>query len=142
MLHHFQNYLAQRGLSIEPDGESGIDYQALAEILTNPDAAMPRELMDGLYYVHEMSTTETMIVLIDEAPPGLLSFPPDVDPTPADVAAQVWVKDRVLLERKHSEQYLVRPKSFTSYQGANGSPVALLVSFGRTGIAGVGWRSA
>ena len=41
--------------------------------------------------------------------------------SPADVAAQVWLKDRELLEKKLSEQYLVRPKSFVSYQGAKGA---------------------
>lgn len=121
LLQPHQDYLAGRGLQIPPTEGSDIDYDALVEILMNPDAAMPRELMDCLYYVHEMSTPEIMIELLDETPPGLLTFPAGVSPTPADVAAQVWLKDRALLERKHSEQYLVRPKSFTSYQGSEGS---------------------
>jgi hypothetical protein len=122
LLLPYQGYLAGRGLQIaRSNGDSDIDYEALVEILMNPDADMPRELMDCLYYVHEMSTPEAMIELLDEVPPGLLTVAAGVEPTPADVAAQVWLKDRVLLERKHSEQYLVRPKSFMSYQGGNGS---------------------
>lgn len=119
LLLPFKDYLVSRGLQIPPATE--IDYETLVEILMNPDAAMPRELMDCLYYVHEISTPGIMIELLDEMPAGLLTFPPGGDPAPADVAAQVWLKDRTLLERKHSEQYLVRPKSFTSYRGAKGS---------------------
>jgi hypothetical protein len=68
-----------------------------------------------------MSTQEAMLELLEAAPPGLLTFPEGVEPTAGDVAVQVWLKDRDLLERKHSEQFLIRPKSFASYQGAKGS---------------------
>ena len=83
-------YLARRGLQIaRSSDDSDIDYEALVEILMNPDADMPRELMDCLYYVHEMSTPEAMIELLDEIPPGLLTFAAGVEPTPANVAARV-----------------------------------------------------
>jgi uncharacterized ParB-like nuclease family protein len=121
LLLPFQDYLANRGLQNPATNGRKIDYETLVEILMNPNAAMPTELMDCLYYVHEISTPAVMIELLDETPPGLLTFPLGGDPTPADVAAQLWLKDRTLLERKHSEQYLVRPKSFTSYRGAKGS---------------------
>lgn len=116
-----QEYLAGRGVQIPPADGSDIDYEALVEILVNTDGAMPRELMDSLYFVHEMATQEAMLDLMEAAPAALFAFPAGVEPTPADVAVQVWLKDRDLLERKHSEQFLIRPKSFASYQGAKGS---------------------
>lgn len=121
LLQPHRECLAARGFQIQHESGHELDYDALVEILVSPDAAVPRELMDCLYYVHEMSSPETMIALLDEMPPGLVSFPPGADPTPADVAAQLWIKDRALLECKHSEQFLVRPKSFISYRGARGS---------------------
>ena len=121
MLLPFQAYLAARGLQIPPAEGSEIDYEALIEVVVNPDAAMPRKLMDCLYFVHEMATPEMMTELLDEAPPGLLVFAAGEEPTPGDIAVQVWLKDRDLLERKHSEQYLIRPKSFAAFQGAQGS---------------------
>jgi hypothetical protein len=68
-----------------------------------------------------MTTQEAMLELLEAAPAKLCTFPDGVEPTPADVAVQVWLKDRDLLERKHSEQFLIRPKSFASYQGAKGA---------------------
>ena len=43
-------------------------------------------------------------------------------PTPGDVAVQVWLKDRELLERKHAEQFLQNARSFQSF-GTDRSPV-------------------
>ena len=51
MLLPFQDYLATRGLQLPPADGAEIDYEALIEIVTNPDGAMPRELMDCLYFV-------------------------------------------------------------------------------------------
>lgn len=116
----YREYLASRGVQIPPAVGSEIDYEALVEILVTPDGAMPRELMDTLYFIHEMTTQEAMLELLEAAPAGLLDFPEGAEPTPADVAVQVWLKNRDLLERKHSEQFLIRPKSFAAYQGAKG----------------------
>ena len=38
------------------------------------------------------------------------------EPTPADIAIQVWLYNREILERKHAQQYLTRPRSFESFQ--------------------------
>jgi len=114
-----KTYLADRGFALSTDSAGGIDYDVLVGILADPDTAMPKQLVDGLYFVHEMSTPEIMEELLEEAG-VLVKCEPGVDPTPADVAIQIWLKDRELLERKHSEQFLVRPKSFVYYQGAKG----------------------
>jgi hypothetical protein len=36
--------------------------------------------------------------------------------TPADVVVQVWIENPGLLERKHAEQFLRRPRSYESFQ--------------------------
>lgn len=119
-----QEYLAGRGVQIPATDGAEVDYEALVEVLVQPDGAMPRELMDSLYYIHEMTKPEAMLELLEAAPDGLFDFPEGVEPTPADVAVQAWLKNRDLLERKHSEQFLVRPKSFAFYQGKLGTAEA------------------
>lgn len=110
-------YLASRGFVLPTMAGDDVDYDALAGILVDPDAGMPTELVDSLYFIHEMSTDHAMQELLEAAQPGLLDFG-EADPTPADVALQVLLKDRDLLERKHAEQYLERPKAFHVCQGA------------------------
>jgi hypothetical protein len=119
-LSPFREYLAGRGLALPAQGGRDVDYQALIAILINPDAAMPKELVDGLYYVHEMSTPEAMNLLLEKAPKGLLEFGDAADPTPGDVAILAWLKDRPFVEERHSERFLVRTKSFICYHGALG----------------------
>ncbi len=132
-----KTYFANRGFVPPTEGAGGIDYDALIGILADPDTGMPKELVDGLYFVHEMSTPEIMEELMEEAG-VLVTCEPGVDPTPADVAIQIWLKDRDLLERKHSEQFLIRPKSFVYYQGAQDEPreAPVLSDFARADMEG------
>ncbi len=121
MLLPYREYLAGRGL-ILPDHSGGeFDHQALVDILIDPDPDMPRRLVDAIFYIHEMSTPDAMTELLEDLPPGLLD-PSDGKETPADVALQVWLKAPELLENKHAERYLVRPKSFITYPGRNATP--------------------
>jgi len=114
-------YLADRGAALpEDDSDQGIDYVALGRVLLSPDAGTPGELADALYYVDEMSTTEGF----DDLQEAIEGTALDVDPhaTPEDLAVQVWVADRELLERVHARQFLVRPRSFEYYVAARPVP--------------------
>ncbi len=110
-------YFASRGLSLSPpNGSNGLDYERLVEVLMSPDTDTPKDLVDGLFFVHEMSTDEGMDMLLAEAQRNGISLDGDPDPTAADVAVQVFLQDRELLERKHAERYLTRPRSFEYFQ--------------------------
>ena len=124
LLQPFEYYLAGRGLQFPPANRTKIDYEALIEILINPDAMTPPELMDCLCYLSEMSTPEIMNELLEELPLEILQFADGGELTPADVVAQVWLRDRDLLKRKRSEHYQVQSKWFASYQGERGQSTA------------------
>lgn len=123
-LSPFREYLAKQGLALPANGNDRLDYEALIGILVNADAQMPKGLVDGLYYIHEMATPHSMDILLEKAPPGLFDFNGRGDPTPADVAVVAWLRDRTFLEERHSERFLERSKTFVSYQGAFRKPKA------------------
>ena len=100
-------------LTVAPDK---LDYEGLARVFINPDAEMPRELVDALYFIHETATPEVMDVLLSEAPQQGVTITDSPDLTPADVAIQVWMQNHDFLERKHAEQEIVRHRSFEYYQ--------------------------
>jgi hypothetical protein len=60
-----------------------------------------------------------MDVLLQEAENNGISLNGNPDPTAADVAVQVSLQDKELLERKHAEQYLIKPRSFEYFQTAS-----------------------
>jgi hypothetical protein len=92
-----------------------IDYERLVNLFMAPETGFPKELLDALFLVDEMATPHGMDALLDT--PGL-SLEEGAEDSPADIAVQVWLLDRHLLESKHAEQFLVRPRSFECYQTA------------------------
>ena len=108
-----------------PDGQpsNGLDYARLASILMDPDEHTPKKLVDALYYVHELATAGGMDELLSAiaAAPWREEIDLGDDPTPADVAVQVFLRDPDLLERKHAEHLLDRPRSFDYFQSKEGS---------------------
>jgi hypothetical protein len=90
-----------------------IDYEALVDLFMDPASGLPKDLLDALFLVDEMATPQGMDALLDTAG---LSLDEEDEDSPADIAVQVWLLDRPLLESKHAEQFLVRPRSFECYQ--------------------------
>ena len=122
LLSPHAKYFERRGVDLAAARSAGVDYDALVEILANPDGSIPNELVDSLYFVHEMSTPEAMDSLLDEVgrmpPKSRIKLDLKPEPTPADVAVQVWLEDKGLLKQKHAENSVLQPRSFEYYQAA------------------------
>lgn len=117
LLKPHKSYLDSRGFTLPPlSASDGIDYEQLVNVLMSPDTTTPKGLIDALYFVHEMATPESMDILLHEADSNGIMLDGSSDPTPADVAVQVYLLDKDLLERKHAEQYLTRPRSYEYFQ--------------------------
>jgi len=117
LLGHFDDYLRSRGLALPTASASPtLDVQRLVDILMSPDDQTPKELIEALYMIDEMATDEGMVALIDECQMEGLSLAPGDDHSAADIATQVWLLNPNLLEKKHAEQYLKRPRSFEYFR--------------------------
>jgi hypothetical protein len=112
-----KEYLAGRSLLLPADSANELDYETLVNILIDPDASTPGELVYDLHLADEMSTEPIMLELLDAVPLGMLRTS-EVDPTPADVALQLVLKDRKFLEQKRAEQFLHRSRAFRVCQGS------------------------
>jgi hypothetical protein len=112
-----RRFLSSRGLTLPQAASDGkLDYEELARIFMTPDGETPKDLIDALYYVDEMATPEGMDALLAEANQQELKLARGTDHSPADIAVQIWLLRRDILERKHAEHYLVKVRSFESYQ--------------------------
>jgi hypothetical protein len=111
-----REYLAQRGLTLPTDGADGpVDYERLAAVFMEPDAAMPRRLMHSAGLIHEMANESTMSTLLDGARQRGVELEVGDDPDPADVAVQLWLYDPNLLEELHQLHQLDRPRGFVHF---------------------------
>lgn len=116
-LQSYQDFFAERGYELPvAEAEEEIEYQRLIDIFMAPSEATPRELLDALFLVDEMSTHEGMETLIEAASRDNIPLDNGDEHSPADIAIQVWLHDSEILERKHAEQFLFKPKSFEYYQ--------------------------
>jgi hypothetical protein len=114
-LEPYRTYFASREYELPPaDSTETLDYQALVNIFMSPDEKSPSELVDALFLVDEMSTPEAAHGLLEAG--EHLSFDTRDEQSYADIAVQVWLLEREILERKHAQQFLFRPKSFEYYQ--------------------------
>lgn len=93
---------------------ASIDYSGLMSLLMEP-GKLPADLCEALFFIHEMATHEGMICLLEAADQSGLEIIGHPTPSPGDVAVQVWLKDRELLECKHAEQFLQNVRSYQSY---------------------------
>lgn len=117
LLETHRPYFAHQSLELPPQGDgTRIPYDELVGLLMSPESDMPPDLAEALWFIHEMSTDQAMDSLLREAELRRIPLTNDPDPTPADIAIQVWLHNREILERKHAEQYLTRPRSFEYFQ--------------------------
>lgn len=116
-LEPYCRFFTSRGVSLPtPNSNDEIDYQALVKVFLSPDAKTPKELIDALYFVDELATSEGMDALLAEADRLGLALEDGNNHTPADVAVHVWLLNKGILERKHAESYLAKVRSFEYYQ--------------------------
>lgn len=102
--------------------EEEFDYKALAALLLSPEDGFPVELADALHHVNELSTPEGMDELLTAAEEDDIELDVGDDPSPADVALQMWLKDRDVLEQRHAEHQLFRARSFEYSIGKTKGP--------------------
>jgi len=109
--------LEAAGLTLPDVGSAlGFDYELLTKLMMAPDR-LPAKLCEAFYFIHQMATPEGMDCLLAAAeraePPIEIVGKPG--PTPGDVAVQVWLKNRELLESVHAKQFTENVRSFHSF---------------------------
>jgi hypothetical protein len=115
LLSPHQAFLKKRGFQLPTNTDDEIDYEALANIFMTPDADTPK-LMDALFLIDEMSTKKAMDGLLASAKDNSIDLKLGPDPSPADVAVRLWLKDQSLFEEIHAENQLASPRSFLYFQ--------------------------
>ncbi|MHB9038997.1 MAG: hypothetical protein ACYC64_20350, partial [Armatimonadota bacterium] len=113
-------FLKSRGLMLPAIGEDSalLDYEALSSILLASDSHMPRELADSMHCICETVASEEMCSLIEDAEAHGIVLNDDPDQSPIDVAIQIWLHDKRIIEHRHAENFLIRPCTFVYFQSA------------------------
>lgn len=116
----WQDYFANRGLTLPSQVDDEFPYDELAGILMKPDDKVPQDMVDALYYVHETASKEKAEELIDAAERAGLSLELGEEPSDADIALQIWLHKPDLLRRMHAETVAFTRSRFIYFAGRDG----------------------
>ncbi len=110
-------YFSARGVELPPvQEEDGLDYNELSHVLLTPDNSTPGDLAEALYYVNEVSTQEGFEAVQAEIYGTELDTEIEETATPADLAIQVWMKDKSIIERVIAELLPLNKRSFEYFK--------------------------
>lgn len=117
-LEPWQAYFAAHGLDFAAASTNDMPFDDIAHILMNPDASVPEEMVNALYYVHETATHEGMEELLERAKVAGIEIDKDHEATVADVSVQIWLAQPMLLQRQHAETVAFKRSNFMYFAGS------------------------
>ena len=119
-----KEFIEAKGFPLPGDcsNMSDFDYLMLTSILMTPDERMSPELIDALFFIHEMGTDKSMDDLLQTA--GRIGLMLPDESTAMDVAMRIWNADKDALESAHSERHIHSSRTFQHYQADHPMPFA------------------
>jgi hypothetical protein len=117
-LRPWQAYFLKRGLDLAAASIDEMPLDEIASILLNPDASVPEDMVNALYYVHETATNEDMEELLERADAAGIAIDTDHEVTTADVSVQIWLSQPMLLQRQHAETVAFKRSNFMYFAGS------------------------
>ena len=113
LLERFAEFFSDHGLDLEPlSTDQELPYPQIAQLIATPDDAP--ELAGALYLIDEMASEKRFDDLIERT--QVYGLPEWWDePTPADLATFLWLRDPAALQRLHASSYLDRQRRFTYF---------------------------
>ncbi|NLG18520.1 MAG: hypothetical protein GX556_14390 [Fibrobacter sp.] len=115
----YASYLSGRNLDlpvINSHDDYKIDYDLLSDILLDPNSETPSELSEALFYVNELSSNDAFDILQEAIKGTELDAKISSRASACDLAIQIWMTNRELIERIHAEQYITNIRSFRYFK--------------------------
>lgn len=117
LLDPWREYFAEREFVFPTDLEDEFPHSELAKVLLSYDPDMPAELMNGLYYIDEAASDETLEWLLERAADAGIEISPSAKPTSADVAVQIHLASPSILESRTVKAIAFNKSAFQYYPG-------------------------
>lgn len=109
-------YLAARGLHLPQMTSDSFPFESLSQILMTPTDGAPKDMVDALYYIDELSDLDFEDVKVLASRVGL-EFDPQPNLTAADLVTRIWLMAPALLRERHAENKAFRQKRFMYQAG-------------------------
>lgn len=127
-LRPWEEYFAGRGFDLAATSTADMPLDKIAHILMKPDASVPEEMVNALYFVHETASNEGMEDLLQRAEAAGIDIDDDHEVTVADVSVQIWLAQPMLLQRQHAETVALKRSNFMYFAGSAPEKPAAVIS--------------
>lgn len=117
-LEPWKDYFQSRNLDVAAWSTDDMPLEAIAGVLMNPDASVPEDMVNALYYVHETASHEAMDELLDRAAAAGIEIDKDHEVSVADVSVQIWLAQPMMLQRQHAETVAFQRSNFMYFAGS------------------------
>ncbi len=114
-------YVTGRGWQWPP-GPDDIDHDGLARIFLDPDEQMPGNMVEALYYVHELANEDDAEQLYERARAAGIAVAPREEMSCADLAVHVWLVAPDVLRDLHAGGSIASARNFEYFAGKRGQP--------------------
>ena len=84
----------------------------------NPDATVPEDMVNALYYVHETASQRRWTNCSTDAAAGRHRDRQGHEVSVADVSVQIWLAQPMLLQRQHAETVAFQRSNFMYFAGS------------------------
>lgn len=121
----FRTYLAGRGFALPTDPTRDFPHDDLAHLLMQYDEQIPEDLVNGLFYIDEVASNETLEDMLERAQDAGITLNVSGKATTADVATQIWNAKPDLLVERAVRSLAFQKSSFMYFVGKKGSKRAL-----------------
>lgn len=120
-LRGYENALTSEGIVFPEEAtQESIPYRALLGFFSNLQPDVHPKLAEALFYVNEISTTDSFDNLLEACESYGLAV--KEDNTPEDLAIQLWLHNPSALERLHSETLVYSCQRFDFYRPDEAPP--------------------
>lgn len=110
-------YFSSRGFDLVNLRSETPDYESLIDILLKLGEDAPDELVVDIYFVNDMADDACASDLEDRCREEGRELDLEENATAADVAIEVWMSHREVIEKAHATRLLDRRRNFRSYGG-------------------------
>lgn len=116
-LEPHRTYLSGRQFLFPNDPALDFPHEDLAKLLMQYDEKIPDDLVNGLFYIDEIASNETLDDMMDRAQDAGITLTVDGKSTPADVATQIWNAEPDLLIERAVRSLAFQKSSFMYFLG-------------------------
>jgi hypothetical protein len=109
-------YFSARGLSLPQISSDSFPFESLSQILMTPTDNAPKDMVDALYYIDELSDLDFEEFRVVASKAGI-ELDPQQKLTTADLVTRIWLTDSGLLKHMHAEKKAFRQKRFIYHAG-------------------------